>query len=253
MTISGRTRILAALGASLALTLSGPAYADGAATSRAAATPVVGECRSLTVTEAFAKTNTTPPIDCSQAHNTRVIAVRNLPGGATYDDLTNAQIVRASAKICHPALLAAVSENYLVFDLTSYSYVFFEPTKQQRADGARWLRCDLTLVHGHTYGDLPTDAVPVVRGGHVPNSARRCLNGTTFFVTTCAASHTYRATGSFTVLSKRFPGTKEMIRLGNKRCPARVSSRRFRFSWKTKQNYNAYHDHVMVCYTQTRR
>ncbi len=251
MTISGRTRILAALGAALALTLSGPAYAGGGTAPKVVSKPVVGECRSLTLTEALAKTNTTPPVDCGQPHNTRVIAVRNLPGGATYDDLTKAQLFAAVDKICDPALYAATSKSFLVLDRTSYSFVWFEPTKQEKTDGARWVRCDLTLVHGHTYGDLPTDAVPALKGSHVPNRAKRCLTGKQFIITTCTASHNYRATGSFMVASKTFPGTKKMIRIGNARCPEYVSSRTFRFSWKSKQTYNKHHDHVMVCFTKT--
>ena len=87
MTTSGRTRILAAAGSALALTLTGPAFAGGTARAATTSRPDVGECRSLTVAQADAKSDTSAPIDCANAHNSRVIAVRNLPQGVTYADL----------------------------------------------------------------------------------------------------------------------------------------------------------------------
>ena len=252
MTISGRTRILAALGVAVALTLSGPAYAGSGSVSKVATTPVVGDCHKLTVAEANAKSQTTPAIDCSLTHNTRVIAVRNLPGGATYADLTKAQVLQDVEKICYPAMRAAVSKNDLVFDRTSYTFVWFEPTKQEQTDGARWLRCDLTMLRGTTYGDLPTDRVPALKGSNVPTSSKRCVTGKQFFTTTCTARHNYRATGAFTVPSKTFPGRHQMIKIGNKRCPALVSTPSFFFSWKPKGTYNGHHDHTIVCFSKTR-
>jgi hypothetical protein len=253
MTMSGSSRILGAVGAALALTLTGPAYAGDRAASKVPATPVVGECRSLTVAEAGARSDTSPPIDCALPHNMRVIAVKNLPGGASYDDLaTQADLFKAAEKICYPALHAAVGQTDLVRDQTAYSFVFFTPTKQQRADGARWLRCDLTLLHNTVWGDLPTDAVPALSSSRIPASAKRCLTGANFFVTPCTAPHTYRATGAFTVAARRFPGSKQMIKLGNQHCASRVSSAQFRFSWKPKAIYNGFHDHTIVCYSKTR-
>ena len=253
MTISGRTRILAAAGAALALTLTGPAYAGGTTPAAATGEPVVGECHSLTVAQASAKTDTSAPIDCANAHDTRVIAVRNLPNGQTYADVnTTAKLVRAGESICYPAFRNAVGGTDRVIDRTAYTFVFFKPTAQQVAQGARWLRCDLTILHGTKYGDLPTDRVPALKGSTIPASAKRCLGGKNHFTTTCTASHTYRTTGSFTVGLKKFPGTKRIIQIGRNRCPALVSTdRNYLFTWKLKATYNVQHDHTVVCFSRT--
>ena len=253
MTISGRTRILAAAGAAFALTLTGPAYAGGTTTAKAPGRPVVGECRSLTLAQAAAKSDTSAPIDCANAHNSRVIAVRNLPKGVTYADLdTNAKLVRAGTDICYPEFRAAVGGTDRVIDRTAYTFLFFRPTAQQAAQGARWLRCDLAILHGTTYGNLPTDAVPALKGSTIPASAKRCLAGKNHITTTCTASHSYRTTGSFTVGLTKFPGTKRIIQIGRNRCPALVSTdRNYLFTWKLKQLYNGQHARTVVCYSHT--
>jgi hypothetical protein len=253
MKISGRTRVLAAVGAAVALTLTGPAYAGGTTSAKATGKPVVGECRSLTLAQASAKSDTSAPIDCAKAHNSRVIAVRNLPPGTTYADLdTNAKLLRAGTDICYPAFRTAVGGTDRIIDRTAYTFLFFRPTAQQAARGARWLRCDLAIVHGSRYGNLPTDAVPALKSSTIPASAKRCLAGTNHVTTTCTATHNYRATGSFTVSLKTFPGTKRITQIGRNRCPALVSTdRNFLFSWKPKQIYNGQHDRTVVCYSHT--
>jgi hypothetical protein len=253
MTTSGRTRILAAAGSALALTLTGPAFAGGTARAATTSRPDVGECRSLTVAQADAKSDTSAPIDCANAHNSRVIAVRNLPQGVTYADLdTNAKLVRAAMDLCYPAFRTAVGGTDRVIDRTAYTFLFFRPTAQQRASGARWMRCDLALVQGPTYGDLPTDAVPALKGSRIPTSEKRCLAGTNHITTTCKAGHSYRATGSFTVDLQKFPGTRRIIQIGRNRCPALVSTdRNFLFTWKVKQVFNGVHDRTVVCYSHT--
>jgi hypothetical protein len=253
MKISGRTRVLAAVGAAVALTLTGPAYAGGTTSAKATGKPVVGECRSLTLAQASAKSDTSAPIDCAKAHNSRVIAVRNLPPGTTYADLdTNAKLLRAGTDICYPAFRTAVGGTDRIIDRTAYTFLFFRPTAQQRASGARWMRCDLALVHGTTYGDLPTDSVPALKGSRIPTSEKRCLAGTNHITTTCKAGHSYRATGSFTVDLQKFPGTRRIIQIGRNRCPALVSTdRNFLFTWKLKQVFIGVHDRTVVCYSHT--
>ena len=178
MTLSGRTRTLAAVGAALALMLTAPAYAGGTTSSqRLAASPTVGECRSLTPDQAGSESDPSAPIDCATAHNSRVIAVPSLPKGITYADLdTKAAVDRTAAKLCYPAFRAAVGQNDRVRSRTAYAYLFFVPTAQERTDGARWLRCDLALQHGAKLGNLPTDRVPALTEQHRPDQ-RQALPG----------------------------------------------------------------------------
>ena len=90
------------------------------------------------------------------------------------------------------------------------------------------------------------------RSSTIPANAKRCLAGKSHLVTTCKATHSYRATGSFNVDVKTFPGRKRIIQIGRNRCPALVSTDRdFLFSWKPQVLYNVAHDHTVVCFSRS--
>ena len=136
-------------------------------------------------------------------------------------------------------------------DRSAYDFVFFQPTADQIAAGARWLRCDLVLRRGTTLADLPTDATPALSGLPLGNKVARCLKGTNHIITTCSSNHSYRATGSFTVASTSFPGRTALIHAGRAKCPSRVNSRAYLFTWKVKLIWNLVHDRTVVCFTKT--
>jgi hypothetical protein len=251
MTRSGRTRLLAAVGAALALTVTSPVAAGGA--TAATGKPTVGECRSLTVAQAAAASNTTNPIACSSPHNARVIAVPTLPKGVTYGELgTRAKMDRMATRLCYPAFRSALGQSDRIRNLSAYAYLYFKPTAQQRANGARWLRCDLRLRHGNSLANLPTDRKPALSSKRVPASVRRCLAGKNLLITICAASHRYRAAAAVKVDVKRYPGRAKMLKIGRNRCPAVVTTDAdFRFTWSSKTVWNIAHDRTLVCYNRS--
>jgi hypothetical protein len=212
--------------------------------------PVVGECRNITAKEAEARTDTTSPIGCKKAHDDRVIAVPDLPAGVSWTGLSDRQIVKQGIKACAPRLRKALGQNDLVRDRSAYDFVFFQPTADQIAAGARWLRCDIVLRHGSTLADLPDDRTPALSGLPLSNRVARCLTGTSHVTTTCSSKHSYRATGSFTVSSHAFPGRKALVRAGRASCPSRVDSRSYLFTWRPKLIWNLVHDRTVVCYTK---
>jgi hypothetical protein len=213
--------------------------------------PAVGECRNITASQAAAKSNTTAPIPCSKAHNDRVIAVQKLPKGVTWDELSDRQVVKQGIKQCTPSFRKTLGQKDVVRDRSAYDLVFFQPTADQIATGARWLRCDLVLRHAKTLADLPTDKTPALSGLPLPDKVARCLKGTNHLTTTCRSKHSYRSTGSFAVASKTFPGRKQLIKIGRSRCPSLVHSRSYLFTWKSKLVWNLVHDQVVVCFTKT--
>jgi hypothetical protein len=213
--------------------------------------PVVGECRNITAKEAEARTDTSSPIGCKKAHDDRVIAVPDLPAGVSWTGLSDRQIVKQGIKACAPALRTTLGQNDKVRDRSAYDFVFFQPTAHQIAAGARWLRCDIVLRRGNTLADLPTDATPALSGLPLSNQVARCLKGTHHITTTCASRHGYRATGSFTVSSRSFPGRTALVSAGRAKCPSRVTSRHFLFTWRPKLIWNLVHDQTVVCFTKT--
>jgi hypothetical protein len=235
----------------LALTAVGLLAAAPSADAAGGGKPAVGECRHITAAEGQAKSNTTAPISCSKAHNDRVIAVLKLPKGVTWGQLSDRQVVKQGIKQCTPKFRQTLGQNDLVRDRSAYDFVFFQPTADQITAGARWLRCDLVLIHGRSLADLPNDKTPALSGLPLPDKVARCLKGTNHIRTTCSDKHSYRSTGSFAVASKTFPGRQKLIQIGRARCPALVHSKNYVFSWSAKLIWNLVHNQVVVCFTRT--
>lgn len=251
MTLSGPTRLLAAAGAVVALTVTAPAEAGGARAT--GGKPSVGQCRSLTLAQASAPSNSSPTVGCSSGHNDRVIAVKNLPKGVSYSQLNTAAKVNTMAvRLCYPAYRAALGQSDQVRDRTAYSYLYFVPTSKQRSNGARWLRCDLTLRQGASLAKLPTDRKPALKGTRVPKNVARCLAGKSLVTTTCTSAHSYRAAAAVKIDIKKYPGRKQMIKIGRSRCPGLITTDAdFRFTWSGKTIWNVARDHTLVCYNRT--
>jgi hypothetical protein len=228
------------------------ATAEARAAAAAPATPTVGECRQLTPQQIQAPTDTTAAIPCSQRHDVRVIAVPTLPSGVQWSDLATARRIYSMAvSLCYSPYRKALGQVDRVRDRTAYTFLYFEPTKRQRAVGARWLRCDLALRHGTGWAALPTDQQPALSDATPSDGVARCLVTSTFLTTTCQARHQYRSTGTFT-LTGRFPGRRALLHAGRSRCPSRVSTDTdFRFTWTPAPVWNLAHDHVVVCYSHT--
>jgi Septum formation len=212
--------------------------------------PTVGECRDLDLTQAMKKSNGTAPIDCSNPHTTRVVAVGHLPAALDWDS-PNRKLSRAVGKVCEPAAAEALGGSAALRNRSAYGWFWFAPTKAQRAHGARWIRCDLALFGGARLLRLPTDDVPALEGAPLPDSVARCLTAKTFAFTTCARKHTFRATGTFRMRQDTYPTLRQFEAAVLKRCPARVESASWRWGVRGKYAWEL-GDHTVVCYTKTR-
>lgn len=252
MTPSGRTRLVAAIGAVVALAIAAPAEAGK--TSPSSGKPSVGQCRSLTMAQASAATNTSGPSGCSAAHNDRVIGVPSLPKGVSYGELKSpAKVNTMAVRLCYPFFRGALGQNDQVRDSSAYSFLYFVPTAKQRSNGARWLRCDLTLRHGTSLGNLPTDHKPALAKKRLPAKVKRCLAGKALVTTTCSMGHQYRVAGAVKIPIKRYPGRHKMVKIGRSRCPGiTTTDADFRFTWPGKTVWNVARDHTLVCYNANR-
>ena len=65
--------------------------------------PTLGECHDYTLADVAPRSNTSPVVDCADAHTAKVIAIRNLPPGASWSDYTVAQQWRTIYNSAHPA------------------------------------------------------------------------------------------------------------------------------------------------------
>ncbi len=108
------------------------------------AKPKVGECHNLTFKDIAAPSDTKKPVDCSDKHTTRTIAVVTAPAAATRG--SNIAQAYAVGKACGPALSKTLGADAETRAKTLYSLAWFMPTKAQKAKGANWMRCDVTLT-----------------------------------------------------------------------------------------------------------
>ena len=248
--VSGRGALLALVVMLLAPLAAVVAAAGPAQAGPAFQQPRVGECRTLTFDEYLRNSNNKSPIDCSQAHSSRVIATGHLPKGVGWGAPLR-RLNRIAVRICDPAWKRTLGRTYSSRAMTSYTWAWFIPTKAQRSHGARWIRCDLVLIAGRRLDRLPTDAEPALGAQPHPKRIRACLTRTSH--TTCVHRHIYRATGTFVIRQKAYPSLRQFRRAAQRRCPSRVFSRAF--AWDPHGSADRWRlgDHVVVCFSRTRR
>jgi len=210
--------------------------------------PKVGECRNIDLTAASQASDDTAPTDCANAHTLRVIAVGHLPDGVAWSQ--DASVEKTAIRACQPAWNQALGRTLPVRDMSAYTYFWFEPTKAQRSHGARWIRCDLGLQGGSKILALPTDKTPALDQPPLRTKVARCLTSRTFATTSCARTHAWRATGTFVMTSDTFPGAKAIRAAAVRKCPSRVSTDSYRWTYKLRLLWNVGKDHVVVCYSK---
>ena len=255
MTLSGLTRTLVAVAAATALTLSAaPGHALQADGPDYGA-PTVGACSMMTPKQADARADKSTVVPCSQAHTAKVAGVVHLPGKLDYSS-DPAQLYKAMVNRCKPEWNQLLGRTDAVRDSSAYQLVWFIPTKDQRGHGARWMSCSVVLRSGAELAKLPTNKAPLLPSGTLGDRIHRCLLATTSAAVTtrCSAPHGWRATGSFVIASKTFPGAKAVDRAAKTKCATRTNrNRAFRWTYWTKVNWQVGGDHAVICYSKTTR
>lgn len=151
----------------------------------------MGDCHNLSIKQIGAPSDTRKPVSCSSSHTTETVAVMDAPS-ATQKGSLEARAY-AVGEACGDGFKKLVGGTSKTRAKTLYSLAWFGPTKAQRAKGAHWMRCDVTLtteVHAYPIkgktpllDDGPTDAELVC--GHAD------LDRGTFGSVPCAAKHQF--------------------------------------------------------------
>jgi hypothetical protein len=256
MTLSGLTRTLAAVAAATALTVSTvPAQAQGQPDGPGFGAPTVGTCSAMTAKQAAAQADRSTVVPCSQGHQAKVAGVVQLPDRLNYSSDIS-KLYRVIADKCRPKLNRLLGRTSAVRDSSAYDLVFFFPTKAQRRHGARWMSCSVVLRQALKLAKLPTDRTPMLPSGKLRDGIHRCLadHSSLVLTTRCAARHDWRATGSFVIVRKKYPGAKAVNRAARSACASRVhAGRAYRWSYSTKIDWQVGHDHAVICYSKTTR
>jgi hypothetical protein len=254
MTLSGLTRILVAASATTALTVTAaPGLALGQPDGPDFGAPTVGACSTMTARQSDARADKSTVVPCSQPHTAKVAGVVPLPDSLDYSS-SPTKLYRAMVNRCKPTWNSLLGRTHAVRDSSAYQLVWFFPTKHQRQHGARWMSCSVVLRQGSKLAKLPANKKPLLPSGKLGDRIHRCLLKTTSaaITTRCSAPHGWRATGSFVVTSKKFPGVKAVNRMARTKCASRTNPRKaYRWTYWTKIAWQVDGDHAVICYTKT--
>jgi hypothetical protein len=207
----------------------------------------------MTAKQANAKADKSTVVPCSQGHTAKVAGVVKLPDRLDYSS-NIVKLYRVMENKCRPQVDAMLGRTYAVRDSSAYDLVWFIPTKAERRHGARWMSCSIVLRQAFTLAKLPTNKTPLLPGGKLGNGIHRCLLADTSRVVTtrCSARHGWRATGSFVVDSKKYPGPKALHRQGLRKCRSRVQAgKAYRWTWSAKIAWQVGGDHAVICFSKT--
>lgn len=211
--------------------------------------PTVGQCRNYGAAAAPKQSNSTPVTPCSSQHTAKVFYVGRLPEALTWAS-SDAAVGNAVSHACGPAFDKALGATEKVRRMSAYSYVWFEPTLTQQEHGARWFRCDVVMWGHSTLAPIPNVSNPMLSNG-LKYGITRCLWGSdTIYSTTCKMSHTYRATGAFSITGTSYPGNTAIRNTALRRCPNFVSTRAYYWSGPDRESWTKYGDRIFVCYSK---
>lgn len=216
----------------------------GLVSPASAAVPKVGQCHQLTWSQALAASDSKAAVSCTARHNLQTIAV--ITASKSLAGMTLEQLA-VEGDACLRPLYRTLSSSMTKRALTAYTLFTFAPTAEQRAAGARWIRCDLALAHDRAIAPLPRHKLssPVVPT-RIKDGIRRCLTGRQY-LTTCTQPHAYRAVKAFVMDQAAYPTAARWHAAADRRCQtgwdlAYIATRA---AWRAGQ-------HTVTCYDKTR-
>jgi hypothetical protein len=189
-----------------------PSYRSTASLQR----PAVGECHDLSGKQLLKETDRSAPVDCAGPHTTQSVAVVTKPRRIGWGD--TGAIERFLGRSCYDDYLAALGGSARTVAMTSHNVAYFYPSRADRRDGARWIRCDAVILTAKALRPLPS---PLALTTPPSDGVATCLTRR-YRLTVCSAAHEYRAVTTVRVRGKRFPGTRALVRVGLRKCSGKV-------------------------------
>jgi hypothetical protein len=209
--------------------------------------PAVGECRDYGPDELYSPHEESTPVDCGSDHTGLVVAVTVVPDEYALSATPDAQLGAYASKTCRSAWRRTIGASHAQAHQIVYRGAWFVPTESQLAQGARWLRCDVTALGGKDrLGDLPR-ATPFVDGA-IDRGDRRCIDRKNYYVS-CSQPHEWISRGIVTAPKGRY-SEKAQDAFASRRCPStlkRSSDSRYKWERVSKAAWKAGERHI-VCF-----
>jgi len=246
--VAAAALVLAAGGLAALLLTRGGSDAPSASTRAGAATgtspsadptlgpdaPHPGECRNVPDSVIAALSDDSPVVSCDAPHKAYTFYVGRYRGDTPDNDYASHECVTRVAKTLGVTEAKA--------KLTAYTTIFFQPSDQQWAAGARWFRCDLALVAaGPSLRPLPLGEI--LLPAPLPDKLAGCMTAA-HERTTCDEPHAYRAFATWTATGGPTPPTNaDLTAQAEKACPAGAVY----FTWPGAGTWR-YGDRTAVCW-----
>lgn len=208
--------------------------------------PVEGACYNLRYDQLFNRSIRKAPVDCEEPHTIETVKVKRLKKPVDWN-----KVYSRIAVSCFDAFYDAMGGPRWLGHY-AYDMWWFIPTKEQRVNGARWVRCDVGMRKGthnlRTYETGPflgqaLSGPPTGPLGGASAIYRRCLVGNELKPSSCDVPHDYFARTSFRLDS--LPRTRAEYFAAGSRCS--FVSRRYAFDGPSLYEWKA-GNHIMVCF-----
>lgn len=158
------------------------------------------QCFRATAAQLRSTVSTAAPVDCSRQHTT-VAAYTGLVKPAVTAQTPTERRLHIAQRLCLPAFRRAVGGSESDRAMTLLGWTMFNPSAEQLARGARWVRCDVFAQSGSELVPLP-EKLPLLGSG-IPEQLRVCQDGDGRDIS-CGRPHVYRVEKVFPVSS--YPG-----------------------------------------------
>lgn len=189
----------------------------------AAPEPRAGACHTLTYQQALASTAPSAEVPCTRTHTAQTYAVGRIDdvvdGHLLAVDSTRVQHQVASS--CPASLPGYLGRSADALRLTMLRAVWFTPTLDQAAAGARWYRCDVVVLSGSTLAPLTAPLKGVLSS---PRAGQYAMCGTAkpgapgFQRVPCSAPHTWKALSVVPLAAGPYPGQQAVQAAGTAQC-----------------------------------
>lgn len=224
--------IALAVGVSVMTGVSAPASA-GVAYQQ----PHKGDCHKQTYKQVMAKWAPLNTVRCgSRGVTTVTVKAGLLPSGLAANAYNDAW--DAVGQGCRSAYADRIGRTTKKRSMSAFGLTFLLPTAKQRAQGARWYRCDAFLWRADDVSTLKRTTKPLL-GARVPDHQRMCLTRGSY-ITTCDAPHKWRISAVVRLAGSSYPADPHAV--SREACLPRVNTSHFYLWWPDEESWaTGYH------------
>jgi hypothetical protein len=241
-----RTTVLVSLLALVGTALSGAVLGSSQAADRdpGFGQPAIGSCYQMSSKELNRASFGEAAVDCTGKHTSQVIGVTYLPNRLSWKKASFTKIAAVAQRDCYPTLWAALGGSATLRAESAYRLAYFIPSKAQRKQGARWIRCDAILG----VAKLSSMPASLVLTDPLADAVTACVTGRGGVVG-CGKSHAHRAIGAVT-LKGGYPSRREFLRTGSNKCRKQFPQKLSYLTWPSKPQWKL-GNHAVTCYKKS--